>query len=252
VSFESAINLSGNCALVTGAAKRIGRSIATGLHDQGVNVAIHYRSSSEEARQLCDDLNSKRESSAQCFQANLANVEEVSSLVEKVLAWSSRLDILVNNASTFYPTGLGQITEDDWVDLMGSNLKGPLFLSQAAAPHLRSSNGTIINIVDIHARRPLRDHIVYGTAKAGLTMLTKSLAKELAPAVRVNGIAPGAITWPEEGMSDSVKETIIGQIPLGRTGSPEDIVNAVIFLAGDATYSSGQIIAIDGGRSLGW
>jgi pteridine reductase len=252
VSIGAARDLSNNCALVTGAAKRIGAAIVTGLHSLGVNVAIHYRSSAAEARQLCEDLNRKRVASAQCFQADLDKIDEITSLVDNVLAWGTRLDILVNNASTFYPTALGQITDDHWRDLMSSNLKGPLFLSQAAAPHLRRSGGTIINIIDIHARRPLRDHIVYGCAKAGLVMLTKSLAKDLAPEVRVNGVAPGAIAWPEDGLSDETKASIVRQIPLGRTGSPQDIANSVIFLAKDATYSSGQIIAIDGGRSLGW
>jgi pteridine reductase len=166
--------------------------------------------------------------------------------------WSGRLDVLVNNASSFYPTPLGNIDSTNWEDLMGSNLRAPMFLSQAAAPHLTTSSGNIVNIVDIHAKRPLRDHHVYGSAKAGLTMLTRSLAKELAPAVRVNGVAPGAIAWPEDGMTEAVKKSIVDQIPLGRTGEPEDIANAVVFLVRDATFVTGQVIPIDGGRSIGW
>jgi pteridine reductase len=158
----------------------------------------------------------------------------------------------VNNASTFYPTPLGEIDEKSWKDLVGSNLKAPLFLSQAAAPHLLDAHGGIVNIVDIHAKRPLRDHHVYGAAKAGLAMLTRSLARDLAPHVRVNGVSPGAIAWPEDGMTEDVKKKILDQVPLGRTGDPTDIANAVLFLLRDATYSTGQIIAIDGGRSVGW
>lgn len=252
VSMADANNIRGACAVVTGAAKRIGAAIACGLHEQGADIAVHYRSSAGEATQLCDKLNSIRGDSAEIFAADLGNSDEATRFVDAVLSWRNRLDILVNNASSFYPTVLGQIEEDDWLDLMGSNLKGPLFLSQSAAPHLKSSRGTIINIIDIHARRPLRDHIVYGSAKAGLAMLTKSLAKELAPEVRVNGVAPGAITWPENGMTESVKQSIVKEIPLGRSGVPADIANCVLFLARDATYTSGQVIAIDGGRSLGW
>jgi pteridine reductase len=252
VSVGAAKDLSGNCALVTGAAKRIGAAIVRTLHAEGVNVAIHYRSSATEAELLRDELNRKRNASAHCFQADLRVTGEISRLMEDVHNWQRRLDILVNNASTFYPTVFGQITEEHWSDLMESKVKGPLFLSQAAAPYLLETAGTIVNIVDIHAQRPLRDHMVYCSAKAALVMLTKSLAKELAPGVRVNGIAPGAIAWPEDGMADSTKDSIVRQIPLGRTGSPQDIADCVIFLARDATYSSGHIMAIDGGRSVGW
>ena len=252
VSTAEAKNLQGLCALVTGAAKRIGAAIACSLHEQGADIAVHYRSSANEARQLCDNLNATRSESAKSFEADLSNFDAVTRFVDAVFSWRNRLDILVNNASSFYPTVLGQIGEDDWLDLMGSNLKGPLFLSQAAAPHLVSSRGTIINIIDIHAHRPLRDHVVYGSAKAGLAMLTKSLAKELAPDVRVNGVAPGAIAWPENGMTEPVKQSIVKEIPLGRSGDPTDIANCVLFLARDATYTSGQVIVIDGGRSLGW
>lgn len=245
-------SLPDKCALITGAARRIGAAITELLHDHGANVAIHFRGSEAQAAELCARLNQRREESARIFRADLATEGSPAALIDSVLDWSGQLDILINNASSFYPTPLGTITEDQWLELIGSNLKAPLFLSQAAMPHLRSSHGVIVNIVDIHAKRPLRDHVVYSAAKAGLAMLTRSLAKDLAPEVRVNGVAPGAIEWPENGMTDAVKEKIIAQIPLGRTGNPVDIANCVLFLVRDATYSTGQIIAIDGGRSVGW
>ena len=217
-----------------------------------MRVAIHYRGSAEEARQLRGQLLGLRPESAEVFQADLVKAGEPERLVEAVLGWSGALDLVVNNASTFYPTPIGSIDEACWTDLMGSNLKAPMFLSQAAAPFLRQVSGNIINIVDIHARRPLRDHPVYGAAKAGLAMLTASLAKDLAPDVRVNGVSPGAIAWPEDGMSDETKDSILREVPLGRTGDPADIAAAVLFLVRDATYSTGQIISIDGGRSIGW
>ena len=245
-------SLQGKFALITGAARRIGAAIAEVLHGHGVNVAIHYRSSAEPATALATRLNERRPDSARTFKADLAASGEPEALINAVIGWTGQLDILVNNASSFYPTPLGTITEEQWAELTGSNLKAPLFLSQAAAPHLRSSHGVIINIVDIHARRPLRDHTVYGAAKAGLAMLTRSLAKDLAPDIRVNGVAPGAIEWPENDMSDEIKKKIVDQIPLGRTGDPVDVANCVVFLVRHATYSTGQIIAIDGGRSVGW
>lgn len=197
-------------------------------------------------------MNKARAGSARIFQADLVANGGPAGLLEQVLAWAGSLDILVNNASTFYPTPLADISEESWQDLIGTNLKAPLFLAQAAAPALRKNRGNIVNIVDIHARRPLRDHHVYGAAKAGLAMLTRSLAKDLAPHVRVNGVAPGAIAWPENGMPAEVKDSILRQVPLGRTGDPSDIAKAVLFLVRDATYTTGQIIAIDGGRSVGW
>lgn len=240
------------CALITGAARRIGATIAARLHDAGAMVAIHYRGSDQAATDLRDQLNAKRENSAEIFQADLNNDEHLASLVKNVTQWSGQLDVLVNNASSFYPTPMGTVTNDQWDDLIGSNLKAPLFLSQAAMPALVSSRGCIINIVDIHAQRPLRDHAVYGAAKAGLAMLTRSLAKDLAPAIRVNGVAPGAILWPEDEMSQETREKILDAVPLGRQGAPGDIAGAVIYLARDAQYVTGQIIAVDGGRSLGW
>jgi pteridine reductase len=237
---------------VTGAARRIGAAICRALHDQGMRVAIHYRGSADQAEALAESLNRQRSDSARTFSADLIEPGAPGALVDEVVAWCGALDVLVNNASTFYPTPLGTIDEASWSDLVGSNLKVPVFLSQAAVPYLRQSRGNIVNIVDIHATRPLRDHHVYGAAKAGLAMLTRSLAKDLAPEVRVNGVSPGAIAWPEDGMTDSTKSQILSEIPLGRAGAPEDIANAVVFLVRDATYSTGQIMAIDGGRSVGW
>jgi len=245
-------SLDNHVALITGAARRIGAAIARTLHAQGADVAIHYRESGEAANAVAADLNAIRANSAATFAADLNDLADLNHLVDDVRAWRSRLDILVNNASSFYPTPVGEITEEQWNDLVGTNLKAPLFLSQAALPALREARGVIINIVDVHSQRPLRNHAVYGPAKAGLAMLTRSLAKDLAPEVRVNGVSPGAILWPENGMSAATKDAILEQIPLGRPGTPEDVADAVLFLAKDADYVTGQIIAIDGGRSIGW
>ena len=238
--------------LVTGAARRIGAAIVTRLQENGARVAIHYRGSAQEADALATTLNAVRADSARAFQADLLDTEAISELVAQVVNWAGRLDGLVNNASTFYPTPIGEITEDDWNDLTGSNFKAPLFLSQAAAPHLREHSGTIVNIVDIHAQRPLRDHALYGSAKAALAMLTRSLAKDLAPRIRVNGVSPGAILWPEGGMTEAAQESILRQIPLQRAGDPDDIAGCVLYLIRDASYVTGQILAVDGGRSVGW
>jgi pteridine reductase len=245
-------NLNGKVALITGAARRIGAAIANTLHQNGADIALHYRKSSADAEALVERLNAGRPDSAALFQAELNDTEALPSFVESVVAWHGTLDILVNNASSFYPTPPGEITQAHWDDLVGSNLKAPLFLSQAALPALREAHGTIINLIDVHAQRPLRNHTVYGSAKAGLAMLTHSLAKDLAPEIRVNGVSPGAILWPENGMDDATKETILKQIPLERPGQPEDIAGCVLYLVRDATYVTGQIIAVDGGRSIGW
>lgn len=245
-------DLSGHWALVTGAAKRIGAAIARGLHEAGANVAIHYMSSSDDAEALVAELNSSRAESAFAVQADLSDSAAVAPLMETVLAKTHRLDILVNNASSFYPTPLASITEAQWDELIGSNLKAPLFLCQAALPHLTEARGVIINIVDVHAQRPLKNHPLYGIAKAGLAMLTRSLAKDLGPDVRVNGVAPGAILWPESGMPERIQENIIREIALKRPGEPQDIAAAVVFLVRDAPYVTGQILAVDGGRSVGW
>ena len=244
--------LADRTALITGAARRIGAEIARRLHAAGANVAIHYHASCADAAGLRDDLNAIRSGSAKTFQADLANVAELEPLVSRVAGWTGGLDVLVNNASSFYPTPLGQITPAHWEDLVGSNLRAPLFLAQAAWPHLRREAGSIVNIVDIHSRRPLRNHAVYGSAKAGLAMLTRALAKDMAPEVRVNGVSPGAILWPAEGMSEETRQTILRQIPLARAGHPEDIAGCVLYLVRDAGYITGQVIAVDGGRSIGW
>jgi len=244
--------LSDKVILVTGAARRIGAAIVTCLHENGARVAIHHRGSSTDANTLADKLNSLRPESAATFAADLLDVDGLPDLISAVLEWGGHLDGLVNNASSFYPTAVGDITEQHWDELLGSNLKAPLFLSQAAAAHLTDSNGAIVNIVDIHADRPLRNHVVYGSAKAGLAMLTRSLAKDLAPNVRVNGVSPGAILWPENDMTETVQQNILNQIPLKRAGDPADIAACVLFLLRDASYITGQIIAVDGGRSLGW
>jgi len=245
-------NLDGKVVLITGAARRIGASIGRCLHAEGANVVIHYRGSAGAATALCEELNAVRNNSALPLQADLGDVDALPELVATVLAWQGRLDALVNNASSFYPTPMGSISTRDWDDLLGANLKGPLFLSQAALAALRESGGAIVNIVDIHAQRPLKDHAVYGAAKAGLAMLTRSLAKDLAPDVRVNGVSPGAILWPENDVTDASKEDILRQIPVGRIGDPDDIAGCVLYLIRDAGYVTGQIIAVDGGRSIGW
>ena len=222
------------------------------MHAAGADVGIHYRSSGEDATRLVAHLNGLRPDSAAAFQADLLDTASLPGLIAAVVDWGGGLDILVNNASTFYPTPLGEITEADWDDLVGSNFKAPLFLSQAAAPSLRERRGSIVNIVDIHAQRPLRDHLVYGPAKAGLAMVTRALAKELAPEVRVNGVSPGAILWPEGDMSETAKASILEQVPLARPGDPADIAGCVLYLVRDASYVTGQILAVDGGRSIGW
>ena len=249
---SSSNNLKGKVALITGAARRVGAAIAARLHTNGADVAIHYRDSADAATKLANELNEIRPDSASTYRADLMQISELPDLIAAVTDWHGRLDVLVNNASTFYPTPPGEITEADWDNLIGSNLKAPLFLSQATHAHLREQRGVIINIVDIHAQRPLRNHSVYGAAKAGLAMLTRSLAKDLAPEVRVNGVSPGAILWPENGMSESIKESILQQIPLERAGDPDDIATCVLYLVKDASYVTGQIIAVDGGRSIGW
>jgi pteridine reductase len=245
-------SLTGKTVLITGGAKRVGAAIGRQLHGAGANLAIHYRNSSRDAEALAAELNGIRAGSAAIVQAELLEVARLSSLVDFAVRNFGALDVLVNNASTFYPTPIGEITSQTWDDLLGTNLKVPTFLSQAAAPALRKSQGLIINIVDIHALRPLRDHTVYCTAKAGLHMLTRSLAKELGPEVRVNGIAPGPIMWPE-GLGDSARQRkIIERTILKRMGSPEDIARTALFFAADAPYVTGQILAVDGGRSVAW
>jgi pteridine reductase len=244
--------LNGKVALITGAARRIGAAISRCLHADGANVVVHYRGSADEATALCEQLNAMRPDSAMSIQADLAKTAELPDLIASAAAWHGSLDILINNASGFYPTPLGSVAESDWDDLIGANLKAPLFLTQAAMLELGKAHGVVINIVDIHAQRPLRDHAVYGASKAGLAMLTRSLAKDLAPDIRVNGVSPGAIMWPEAGLSEASKASILNQVPLGRAGDASDIAACVLYLVRDAGYVTGQIIAVDGGRSIGW
>lgn len=242
--------LADHCVLITGGARRLGAAIGRRLHAAGANVVVHCRSSRDAADALVTELTASRANSAFAVQGDLHDVAQLPDLIATALGRFGRLDILVNNASTFYPTPVGSITPGQFDDLIGTNLRAPLFLSQAAAPALRTSRGLIINMVDIHGRRPLREHAVYCAAKAGLEMLTKSLARELGPEVRVNGIAPGPVLWPEHGLTASLKDEIIGKTALKRPGSPEDVARAACFFAMDAPYVTGQVIAVDGGRSI--
>jgi len=242
--------LRGRVALITGAARRVGAEIARTLHAAGAGILIHYRSSAAAAIALSEELNRARAHSAAIFAAQLLEPEAPDKLLAATLLEFGRLDILINNASSFYPTPVGQITLAQWDDLIGSNLKAPLFLSQAAAPSLRAQRGLIINMIDIHGFRPLRAHPVYSAAKAGLAMLTRSLARELGPEIRVNGIAPGPVLWPEGAMDDELKREIVDKTALKRHGTPQDIARTALFLAKDAPYITGQIISVDGGRSI--
>tara|TARA_B100001146_G_scaffold43090_1_gene36748 strand:+ start:361 stop:1104 length:744 start_codon:yes stop_codon:yes gene_type:complete len=239
-------------ALVTGGGKRIGATIAETLHNKGFNVAIHYNSSCDAADQLCAQLNAKQQDSSTAIGADLTDQDSLENLIPSLIGKTKRLDVLVNNASTFYPTPIEKITLEDWENLLGTNLKAPLFLSKFAAKYLKQSQGIIINIVDIHSKKPLKEHPIYGSAKSGLAMLTRSLATDLAPDIRVNGISPGLILWPESSPSEQVKNNILQQIPLKKIGNSEDIANCVLFLIEDAPYITGEIIAVDGGRSMGW
>lgn len=213
---------------------------------------LHYRSSADSAQVLAHELNAIRAESAVVHEADLLDLAQLQSLPAAATSAFGSLDILVNNASTFYPTPLGDITEIDWNDLLGTNLKAPLFLAQAAQTPLRISNGLIVNIADIHGLRPLGRHIVYSIAKAGLIMLTKSLARELGPTIRVNAVAPGPVMWPEDGMDRLLQEKIVDKTALKRPGSPQDVARVVLFFATEAPYVTGQILAVDGGRSVGW
>jgi pteridine reductase len=242
--------LRGKVVLVTGGARRVGAQIVRTLHAAGAMILIHHRNSSAAARALAGDLNQLRAGSVAVECADLLDADAPGKLLAAPLREFGRLDILVNNASSFYPTPMGHITSTQWDDLMGSNLKAPFFLAQAAAPSLRAQQGLIVNIVDIHGLRPLKRHPVYSIAKAGLAMMTRSLARELGPDIRVNGIAPGPVLWPERSMDETSKREIIAKTALKRHGSPEDIARAVLFLAKDAPYVTGQIIAVDGGRSI--
>lgn len=249
---NSQSGLAGKSVLITGAARRVGATIACALHSEGANLLIHHRASGAAAAELAASLNAVRSGSAAIAQAELRDVAALAALVKRAVSEFGQLDILVNNASSFYPTPVGEITATYWDELIGSNLKAPLFLSQAAMPELRRTHGLIVNIVDIHALRPLKHYTVYCIAKAGLAMLTRSLARELGPEVRVNGVAPGPVLWPEDEIDPALKEDIIARTALKRAGSPEDVAHAVVFFAKDAPYVTGQILCVDGGRSIGW
>ena len=243
-------SLQGKVALVTGGARRVGAAITRRLHAAGANVLIHYRDSEGDAAKLEGELNALRARSAAKVKAELLAPIAPKALVSGALESFGRLDVLVNNASTFFPVEVGAMESSHWEELIGSNLRAPLFISQLAAPELAKNEGSIVNIVDIHAERPLKGYPVYSIAKAGLAAMTRSLALELAPRVRVNGVAPGAIAWPEDGQFDPAeRERVVATTPLGRTGTPEDIAQAVHFLA-CAPYVTGQILAVDGGRSI--
>lgn len=243
-------NLAGKTVFITGASQRIGAVVVRTLHKQGANIVLHYRSSQAPAQALQKSLNDQRPNSCYILQAELLNTVELPHLMKKVVACTGRLDVLINNASSFFPTYMGDISEQNWDDLMGTNAKVPLFLSQSAAPHLKQTSGCIINMVDIHGMRPLKSHPVYSMAKAALCMLTQSLARELAPEIRVNGVAPGAILWPDQDDDPVRNLTIIEQTALKRQGTPEDIARTILFLVRDAPYITGQIIPVDGGRLL--
>jgi pteridine reductase len=243
-------SLQGKTALVTGAARRVGAAISRRLHAAGANIVLHYRGAEAEVVKLEGELNAARAKSAMKVKAELLAPIAPRALVSAAVERFGGLDVLVNNASSFFPIAIGAIEASHWEELIGSNLRAPLFISQEAAPHLAKTRGAIVNIVDIHAERPLKGYPVYSIAKAGLAALTRSLAVELAPAVRVNGVAPGAIAWPEDGQfPDDERARIVATTPLARVGSPEDIAQAVHFLA-CAPYVTGQILAVDGGRSI--
>lgn len=244
--------MQGKVVLVTGGAKRVGAAICRCLHAAGASVAVHYRNSAQQAQDLRDELNALRPESALALQADLLDPEALPTLVRRVVEKFGRLDALVNNASSFYPTPLAGIDERQWHDLLGTNLKAPLFLAQAAADELRRRHGAIVNIADIHAERPMRDHLLYSVAKAGMVALTKGLAQEMSPQVRVNAIAPGVIVWPEgdEWDDEEKRRKIIAHTLLKREGEPDDVARTVKFLLSDAPYITGQIISVDGGRSI--
>ena len=243
-------SLDGKVALVTGGARRVGAAIARRLHAAGASVLIHYRDSEADANAMLGELNGRRPRSAASVKAELLAPIAPRALVGAALDSFGRLDLLVNNASSFFPIGIGAVEASHWEELIGSNLRAPLFICQEAAPELAKNAGAIVNIVDIHAERPLKGYPVYSIAKGGLAAMTRSLAVELAPKVRVNGVSPGAIAWPEDGQFDPAeRQRIVATTPLGRVGAPEDIAQAVHFLA-CATYVTGQIIAVDGGRSI--
>ena len=243
--------MQGKVVLITGGAKRVGAAICRRLHGSGANLMLHYRASGGEARLLQAELNHARPNSVALIQADLLDTGKLPSLVDQTVHTFGRLDCLINNASSFFPTPVGEIGIDNWNDLIGTNLQAPLFLAQAAAPSLRKAGGAIVNIADIHADRPLKSYVVYSIAKAGLIGLTRSLARELAPEVRVNAVAPGPVLWPDDESFDELsRQRIISHTPLKREGTPEDIAGAVHYLLVDASYVTGQTLNVDGGRNI--
>ena len=244
--------MQGKVILVTGGAKRVGAAICRRLHAAGANIALHYRSSAQDALALQAELNMLRADSVLCVQADLLNLHDLPRMVQDTINHFGQLDGIENNASSFYPTTLDELDEPHWNDLLGTNLKAPLFLAKAATTELRKRNGAIVNIVDIHAERPMQGYLMYSVAKAGLVALTKALAQELAPQVRVNAVAPGVIIWPEQDDWDNEtrRQQIVEHTLLKREGEPDDIAKAVQFLLSNAPYVTGQVIAVDGGRSI--
>ena len=244
--------LTNKVVLITGGAKRVGAAICRELHACGAQLMIHYKSSTNEARALQAELNLQRANSVAIIQGDLLNIAVLPSLIQETVKHFGQLDVLINNASSYYATEIGAITEDNWQDLMGSNLKAPMFLAQAAAAELRKNHGCIVNITDMHIERPKKGYVVYSVAKAGLVTLTKSLAHELSPEVRVNAVAPGAVQWPENNpqFDEVYRQRVISQTLLKRVGEPSDIAKAVKFLVADAPFITGHVLAVDGGRSL--
>ena len=237
-------------ALITGAGRRVGAVIARTLHTAGYDLALHYRHSADETRALADELEQQRSDSTLLLQADLADIPTLPLLIERLLKNYGRLDALVNNASAFYPTPLGTATTTQWDELFASNAQGPFFLSQAAIPALRETHGSIVNLIDIYAERPLAEHPLYCMAKAALAAMTRSLALDLGPDIRVNGVAPGAVLWPSDGKGYDDQQTMLARTPLHRAGSPDDVASTVLWLLRDAAFVTGQIIRVDGGRTL--
>jgi len=242
--------LENKVALITGGSRRIGATTARMLHGRGMRIVIHYRSSATEAESLRAELCEKRADSVLLIRGDLAEVAKVKNLIREVAHEMGQLDALVNNASVFFPTPIKSATEDHWQDIMDINLKAPFFLCQAAAPYLKKSQGSIVNITDIYAERPLSDHPIYNAAKAGLLSLTRSLSRDLGPEIRVNAVAPGAIMWPESDMDELSKQRMISRTPLKTVGNPEEIAKAVRFLIEEAHFVTGQVINVDGGRTV--
>ena len=243
--------MQGKVVLITGGAKRVGAATCRRLHAAGAKLMLHYRDSAGEARLLQAELNHQRKDSVALIQADLLDLGKLHSLIDQTVQTFGKLDALINNASSFFPTPVGEITAESWDDLIGTNLRAPLFIAQAAAPALKKTQGAIVNITDIHAERPLKNYVVYSVAKAGLVGLTRSLARELAPEVRVNAVAPGPILWPDDESFDELsRQRIISSTPLKREGTPEDIAKAVHFLLFEATYVTGETINVDGGRHV--